>query len=212
MSDRWRGLVVATAAGAMFCVALILLELQVRAGRDPAIGAGAQAAVPRQVIVRRVIVRRSWQAIRIDGHAIARPPGLRLDLGGTGKGHVADLVAERLRAAVVDCGGDIRVAGAHTIEVAHPLRSEPAARITVRDGAVATSSVVARAWTTPDGRRAHHLLDPSTGQPVWTGLLTATALAPTTLEAETLAKVALLWSTCRSRSTPTSACAARRRS
>jgi FAD:protein FMN transferase len=42
------------------------------------------------------------------------------------------------------------------------------------------------------GRRAHHLLDPSTGQPVWTGLLTATALAPTALEAETLAKTALL--------------------
>jgi FAD:protein FMN transferase len=51
---------------------------------------------------------------------------------------------------------------------------------------------MARAWTTPDGRRAHHLLDPSTGQPVWTGLLTATALAPTALEAETLAKTALL--------------------
>jgi len=49
-----------------------------------------------------------------------------------------------------------------------------------------------RTWTTPDGRAAHHLLDPSTGRPAWTGLLTTTALAPTTLEAETLAKVALL--------------------
>ena len=45
---------------------------------------------------------------------------------------------------------------------------------------------------TRDGRRAHHLLDPCTGRPVWTGLLTATALAPTTLEAEMLAKIALL--------------------
>jgi len=52
--------------------------------------------------------------------------------------------------------------------------------------------VIARAWTTPDGRRAHHLLDPSTGQPVWTGLLTATALAPTAMEAEALAKAAVL--------------------
>ena len=59
-------------------------------------------------------------------------------------------------------------------------------------GAVATSSIVRRAWRRVDGRRAHHLLDPATGEPVWTGLLAATALAPTTLEAETLAKVALL--------------------
>jgi FAD:protein FMN transferase len=135
---------------------------------------------------------RRWRAIRVHDHAIARPPGLRLDLGGSGKGHVADLVAERLRPAVIDCGGDIRVAGAREIEVAHPLRGEPVARLVVRDGAIATSSIVARAWTTPDGRGAHHLLDPSTGRPAWTGLLTATALAPTTLEAETLAKVALL--------------------
>ena len=60
------------------------------------------------------------------------------------------------------------------------------------DGAIATSSIVARAWLGPDGRRVHHLLDPSTGEPVWTGLLSATALAPTALHAETLAKVALL--------------------
>ena len=42
-----------------------------------------------------------------------------------------------------------------------------------------------------DGRTSD-LIDPSTGQPAWTGLLSATALAPTTLHAETLAKTALL--------------------
>jgi hypothetical protein len=56
MTDRARGLAVVTAAGALFCLALIFLALQIRAGRDPAIGADAQE--PRQVIVRRVIVRR----------------------------------------------------------------------------------------------------------------------------------------------------------
>jgi thiamine biosynthesis lipoprotein len=140
---------------------------------------------------------RRWRAVRVDDEAgaIARPPGLRLDLGGSGKGHAADLLAERLaRFAhwVVDCGGDIRVGGSREVEIAHPLRPEPAARVHVRDGAVATSSVVARVWRTPDGGRAHHLLDPRTGRPAWTSLLTATAFAPTTLEAETLAKVALL--------------------
>jgi thiamine biosynthesis lipoprotein len=63
--------------------------------------------------------------------------------------------------------------------------------VLVHDGAVATSSIVARAWVTAAGP-AHHLLDPRSGRPVWTGLLTATAFASTTLEAETLAKMALL--------------------
>jgi thiamine biosynthesis lipoprotein len=138
-----------------------------------------------------------WRRLRVDDEAgtIERPPGRRLDLGGSGKGHAADLAARRfahLRNWVVDCGGDIRVGGTREIEIAHPLHDRPAARVVVSDGAVATSSVVSRAWTMPGGRRAHHLLGPSTGRPVWTGLLTATALAPTTLHAETLAKVALL--------------------
>jgi thiamine biosynthesis lipoprotein len=138
-----------------------------------------------------------WRSVLVDERTgtITRPPGLRLDLGGSGKGHAADLVSRRfagLRDWVVDCGGDILVGGRREIEIAHPLRPEPAVRIAVMDGAVATSSVVARAWLNDDGRRAHHLLDPSSGDPVWTGLLSATALAPTTLHAETLAKIALL--------------------
>jgi hypothetical protein len=42
------------------------------------------------------------------------------------------------------------------------------------------------------GAYAHHLLDPSTGQPAWTGLVGATAVAGSSLEAETLSKLALL--------------------
>jgi thiamine biosynthesis lipoprotein len=138
-----------------------------------------------------------WRAVAVDDRAgtIRRPPGVRLDLGGSGKGHVADLVARHfasLREWVVDCGGDLRVGGARVIEIAHPLASHPAARLRVVAGAVATSSVVARAWLSREGHRVHHLLDPSTRQPAWTGVLSATALAPTTLHAETLAKVALL--------------------
>lgn len=140
---------------------------------------------------------RRWRAVRVDDGTgvIARPPGLRLDLGGSGKGHAADLVAEHfagLAQWVVDCGGDIRVGGRRAVEVAHPMRGGAVVTLILEDAAIATSSVVSRTWTTRDGERAHHLLDPRSGRPVWTGLLSATALASTTLEAETLAKIALL--------------------
>ena len=59
-------------------------------------------------------------------------------------------------------------------------------------GAIATSGIGRRAWWTDSGDPAHHVLDPSTGEPAWTGLVSVTALAPTTLEAEVLAKAALL--------------------
>jgi thiamine biosynthesis lipoprotein len=49
-----------------------------------------------------------------------------------------------------------------------------------------------RLWRGADGGFRHHLLDPSTGEPAWTGLVGVTALGDTAVEAETLAKAALL--------------------
>ena len=60
--------------------------------------------------------------------------------------------------------------------------------LTLDGGGVATSGLNIRVWRRADGRFAHHLLDPATGEPAWTGLVGATALAPTAAEAETLAK------------------------
>jgi thiamine biosynthesis lipoprotein len=146
-----------------------------------------------------------WRAIEVDHAAgvIRRPPGLELDLGGSAKGWAADLVAARLGRhgrCAVDCGGDLRmVAGrrarrgaAWEVRVRHPLTGGSAHTLYVREGGVATSGIDARLWVGRRGELAHHLIDPSTGEPAWTGLLTVTALAATAVEAEALAKAALL--------------------
>jgi FAD:protein FMN transferase len=139
-----------------------------------------------------------WRAISVGAATIARPPGLELDSGGIGKGLAADLTAMLLDGAdrfAVDCGGDLRVSAAaqpFEVRVRHPLTGEVAHELRLRGGAVATSGLNVRLWRDADGRPAHHLLDPSTGRPAWTGLVGATALAPTALEAEVLAKTALL--------------------
>jgi thiamine biosynthesis lipoprotein len=49
-----------------------------------------------------------------------------------------------------------------------------------------------RIWRDHTGTFAHHLLDPSSGTPAWTGLIGVTALGSSALEAETLSKMALL--------------------
>jgi len=133
-----------------------------------------------------------WREVHADHAAgtIARPPGLRLDLGGSAKGLAADWAARRLAPHgrfAVDCGGDVRLGGAHDVHVRGTDET-----LHVIDGAVATSGLDRRVWQRPDSSHAHHLLDPSTGEPAWTGLIAATALAPTALEAEALAKTALL--------------------
>ncbi len=146
---------------------------------------------------------QQWRRIEVDDAAgtITRPPGLRFDTGGAGKGLAADLVAQRLRGYsrfIVDCGGDIRIGGAdalvspYEIFVEHPLTGERAFVLKLGFGAVATSGLNVRIWRDEDGRYSHHLLDPATGEPAWTGLIGATALGDTAVEAETFAKAALL--------------------
>jgi FAD:protein FMN transferase len=146
---------------------------------------------------------RAWRGFEVDDAAgtISRPPGLRFDTGGTGKGLAADLIANRLRGYsrfIVDCGGDIRIGGAdalvtpYEVFVEHPLTGERAFVLKLGPGAVATSGLNVRIWRDESGHYAHHLLDPASGDPAWTGLIGATALGDTAVEAETLAKAALL--------------------
>lgn len=143
----------------------------------------------------------TWRRIVVDDVArtITRPPWLRLDSGGLAKGLAADLVADSLRLHplfVVDCAGDVRIGGrarvARRVLVESPFGGDPVHELSVVDGAVATSGVTRRSWRDATGAVTHHILDPYTGQPAWTGVIQATALAPTALEAEVLAKGALL--------------------
>jgi thiamine biosynthesis lipoprotein len=140
-----------------------------------------------------------WRDVFAGQDLIYRPFGVRLDSGGIGKGLAADLVAELLRGApawMVDCGGDLRIGGTdrrpRAVNVRDPLdRHRIVHQLHVTSGAVATSGVTRRSWD-HDGVRSHHLIDPRTGLPAATGVLQVTALAPTGVEAEVLAKMALL--------------------
>ena len=151
----------------------------------------------------RANVDRAWLQVAVDGRdgTIQRRAGVRLDLGGVGQGVATDAVA-RLFADhprfLIECGGDVVVGGTRVdrepfaVGVEDPFTGEPALVLRLPGGAVATSGIGRRIWRRPDGRVAHHLIDPSTGQAAWTGLVAATALAPTATEADALAMAALL--------------------
>lgn len=153
-------------------------------------------APPRRPGRRREDSR--WEEISVAGSLVRRPAGLRLDLGGSAKGLAADVCGERLggySSFAVDVGGDIRIGGTNpgrrVVEVEHPLRASPAWRFALSRGAVATSGLDRRLWRSGGGF-AHHLIDPATGTCAWTGVIQATAVAPSALEAEVLAKAGLL--------------------
>jgi thiamine biosynthesis lipoprotein len=143
----------------------------------------------------------AWRRIEVDrpGGTVTRPPGVRLDTGGIVKGLFGDLLAAVLgghQSFAVDAAGDVRFGGAGSlrrpVQVASPFTESILHVFELVSGAAATSGIGKRSWLGADGRPAHHLLDPATGRPAFTGIVQVTALAPTAVQAEALSKQALL--------------------
>lgn len=174
-----------------------------RVGATPANLALALAAAPARRAAHPDPAQR-WRELSYDRDAreLTRPAGLTLDSGGCGKGLAADLLTRNWTLALgpradftVDCGGDIRFGPGGNrwgyVNVEDPFAGG-ALPLTATGGAVATSSIRNRIWRDEGGAPFHHLIDPSTGKPAWTGVAAVTALAPTALVAETIAKIAFL--------------------
>ena len=157
--------------------------------RAPARSPAGPAAVPL------------WEVVSLDLRAgtVTRPPGLRFDSGGIAKGLFGDILADLLEmhpSFALDLAGDVRFGGSagllRAVNVASPFVDSIVHRFELTSGAVATSGIGRRSWVDADGSPAHHLLDAATGRPAFTGIVQVTAIAPSGVEAEILAKTALL--------------------
>lgn len=134
---------------------------------------------------------------------VALAPGIGFDPGGIGKGLAADFVIDEFLArgvegALINIGGDVRVAGcpahgdAWTIAVRNCADDQPHAHVRVVDGAVATTSRSRRRWVAADGTPYHHVIDPRTGRSAETRVEHATAIAAAGWQAEVLSTAAFL--------------------
>jgi FAD:protein FMN transferase len=138
-----------------------------------------------------------WRGIVIRNRRVRLPSEAALDFGGVAKGWAVDRAVEAasdLRWAVVNAGGDLRVVGTPppgevSVAIEDPSdRRRSCAGLVLTGGAVATSSATRRSW----GPGLHHLIDPRTSLPAATGIVQATAWAPTCAEAEIRSTWALL--------------------
>src|SRR6478609_4459586 len=112
---------------------------------------------------------------RAAGTAFIRKPGMRVHLGGIGKGYAVDravaLLKERgLHDFMIQFGGDLYVAGTNggkpwTLAIADPRGNhDPFATIEMGDGTFSTSGDYERTFM-KDGVRYHHIIDPDLGEP-----------------------------------------------
>ena len=127
--------------------------------------------------------------------------GMRIDLGGIGKGYAVDhgigiLKARGIQHAVVTAGGDTRIIGDHmgrpwVVGIRHPDdKNKVVTRIPLIDTAMSTSGDYER-YFDDNGVRYHHIIDPHTGHSA-SKVRSATILGPTATETDGMSKTAFV--------------------
>ncbi len=162
---------------------------------DAVVGAGYDRTfdeVPSEADGPRPPALPAGGEVRVAGNRIELAPGVRLDLGGIGKGYAAERAAELLALAgpcLVNAGGDIATRGG-----CWPIgvqTSQGFVTLELAGGGLATSGSDRRRWRR-NGRELHHLIDPRTGEPAESDLVRVTVVAGDAVEAEIAAKALFL--------------------
>ncbi len=154
---------------------------------------------PEEIALARTKV--GWRKMIVDSrrHTVRLlVPGMKLDLGGIGKGYADDCAQEALQRngitrALVEAGGDLVVSDpppgekGWKIQVANAEKKSPAPVLLFSNRAVSTSGDTEQ-FVEVGGKRYSHILDPRTGQAL-TDRIQVTITAPNGLTSDSLSKV-----------------------
>lgn len=157
--------------------------------------------IPEDAEIESALGLVDWTSVVVDQKAstVYLPKrGMRLDLGAIAKGYAADeveriLSEHRVRAAVVDLGGNILVFGKKAdgspwrVGIQNPFseRGKYLGIASMGQGTVVTSGVYER-YFERDGKRYHHILDTKTGRPVETDLVSISVISSSSIDADGL--------------------------
>lgn len=144
--------------------------------------------VPSQSEINRLLPLVGYEKVRISEDEILLPQGMQIDLGAVVKGYAGDVVAELLKkqevfSAIINLGGNVQAVGAKLdgsawrIGVKAPNTNDNFGVLEVTDLAVVTSGGYERYFAGEDGEIYWHILDPSSGKPAHSGIISVTVAA-----------------------------------
>jgi FAD:protein FMN transferase len=124
-----------------------------------------------------------------------------IDLGGIGKGFAGDRIVKvfsrfGISSAYSNLGGNVVTVGARPdgspwqIGIQHPRQEGSlVGAVSVVNQTVVTSGDYQRYFTDSQGKRHHHILDPTTGYPAESGLISVSIVSDQSVVADTLSTV-----------------------
>lgn len=177
-----------------------------------------RGVVPGSLRLARTLPHVDYRCVRVGVGAHGAPelaildPEAILDLGGVAKGYIADDIAGLLAGRgvsrfVLNLGGNVLVRGGRPADPAHGRHRaggpwsigivnprdarHSRAIVSIADGSVVTSGISERSFTR-GGVTYHHILDPQTGMPAATDAVSATIVAPRSIDCDGYSTTALM--------------------
>ena len=142
--------------------------------------------VPDEETIQSLLPLVDYTQIQYDAATgvVTLPEGMEIDLGSVAKGYAGQLAAQMLRehgvqSALLNLGGNVQTVGAKPdgspwqIGIKDPQGEDAMMVLSVEDQAVVTSGGYER-YFEQDGQTYWHIMDPSTGHPADSGLLSVT--------------------------------------
>lgn len=158
----------------------------------------AEGVVPSDQAIAEALSHVGWEQVSVRGTTVqlADPQG-RMDLGGIAKGYITDklmalFVRRGVQDAFVNLGGNVAVMGnnergtAWSVGVRDPFDDAGAnvvAKLSTTEGSLVTSGLYERSFE-KDGRRYWHILDPRTGYPVQTDVVSASIFCTASIDGD----------------------------
>ena len=151
----------------------------------------AENHVPSQEELDALLAQVGMEYLSLEGDTAALMPGTGIDLGAIAKGYASDRIADIFRENGVErgwaaLGGNVLALGTRpdkqpwVIGIQDPANPHDATdyvgRIKLEDAFAVTSGSYQRFFEA-DGKVYHHIIDPATGHPAESGLISVTIVA-----------------------------------
>lgn len=144
--------------------------------------------IPDEETLQNLLSRTGYEKVKLDGNYINLEDEMQIDLGAVGKGFTGDLIAEKIRSdgvqsALINLGGNVQTVGTKPdgsdwkVGITSPYDEGNFAVLEISDKAIVTSGGYERYFIGEDGRQYHHILNPETGKPAESGLISVSVIA-----------------------------------
>lgn len=144
--------------------------------------------VPEENTLNELLSHVDYRQVQVDGSTVSIPDDVQVDLGGIAKGYTSDRMMQifsenGVTSGIISLGGNVQALGLKPdgsrwrVAVQDPENSEENfAVIEIEDEAVITSGGYQR-YFEEDGATYHHIIDPRTGYPADSGVISSTIIS-----------------------------------